>query len=107
MKMKMWLHITKCGLMQCNLVFQSVMKQLESQSSSIFHPEKDHFSMKITILYANQGNHYAWVSNDSYHLKPKGEGTSIMVSGVSVACHGWLHLKTVEPKLESLQHHAK
>ena len=31
------------------------------------------------ILYANQGNQFAWVSNDSYHLKPKGEGTSIMV----------------------------
>eukprot|EP00731_Ephydatia_muelleri_P006417 Em0003g665a len=30
------------------------------------------------ILYANQGNRFAWVSNDSYHLKPKGEGTSIM-----------------------------
>ena len=49
-----------------------------------------------TIVYANQGHRFAWVLNDSYHLKPKREGTSITVSGVSVACHGWLGLETIE-----------
>ena len=41
---------------------------------------------------------FAWVSNDSYHLKPKEEGTSIMISDVSVACYGWLGVETIEPK---------
>ena len=57
------------------------------------------------ILYANQGSRFAWVSNESYHLKPKGEGTSIMVSGVSVACHGWLGLETIEPKTDGTWSH--
>ena len=57
------------------------------------------------IVYANQGNRFAWVLNDSYHLKPKGEGTSIMVSGVSAACHGWLGLETVEPKTDGTWNH--
>ena len=39
---------------------------------------------------------FAWVSNDSYHLKPKEEGTRILISDVSVACYGWL--ETIEPK---------
>ena len=51
------------------------------------------------------GHRFAWVSNDSYHLKPKGEGISIMVSGVSVACHGWLGLETVEPKTDGTWNH--
>ena len=55
------------------------------------------------ILYANKGNRmrFAWIFNDNYHLKPKGDdGATIMVSGVSVACHGWLGLETqLKPKL--------
>ena len=57
------------------------------------------------ILYANQGNRFAWVSNDSYHLKPKGEGTSIMVSCVSVPCYGWLGLELIEPKTDGTWNH--
>ena len=54
----------------------------------------------ILHVYANEGNRFAWISNDSYmyHLKPRGDGATIMVSGVSVACHGWLGLETIEPK---------
>ena len=29
-------------------------------------------------LYANEGDRFAWVANDSYHLKPKGDGATIM-----------------------------
>ena len=57
------------------------------------------------ILYANEGNRFAWISNDSYHLKPKGDGATIMVSGVSVACHGWLGLETIEPKTDGTWNH--
>ena len=44
-------------------------------------------------------------SNDSYHLKPKGEGASIMVSGVSVPCYGWLGLELIEPKTDGTWNH--
>ena len=50
------------------------------------------------MMYANEGNRFAWVSKDGYHLKPKGDGSTIMVSGVSVPCHGWLGLTVTEPK---------
>ena len=53
-----------------------------------------------TILYAHDGNRFAWVSNDGYHLKPKGDGATIMVSGISVPCHGWLGLEVLEPKTD-------
>ena len=52
------------------------------------------------ILYANEGNHLACVSKDGYHLKPKGDGATIMVSAVSVPCHGWLGLEVTEPKTD-------
>ena len=54
------------------------------------------------IVYANEGNRFAWVSSDSYHMKPKGDGATIMVSGVSVACHGWIGLEIVEPKTDGM-----
>ena len=38
---------------------------------------------------------HAWVSSDAYHVKPKGDGATIMVSGVSVACHGWMGLEVI------------
>ena len=60
------------------------------------------------ILYANEVNRmrFAWISNDSYHLKPKGDdGATIMVSGVSVACHGWLGLETIEAKTDGTWNH--
>lgn len=57
------------------------------------------------ILNANEGNRFAWVSNDSYHLKPKGDGATTMVSGVSVGCHGWLGLETIEPKTDGTWNH--
>ena len=47
------------------------------------------------IVYANEGNRYAWVSSNSYHMKPKGDGATIMVSGVLVACHGWMGFEMV------------
>ena len=34
------------------------------------------------ILYANEGNGFAWVANDSYHLKLNDDGATIMISGV-------------------------
>ena len=52
------------------------------------------------MMYANEGNRFAWVSKDGYHLKPKGDGSTIMVSGVSVPCHGWLGLTVTEPKTD-------
>ena len=58
------------------------------------------------ILYANEGNRFAWVANDSYHLKPKGDGATIMISGVSVACHGWMGLEVIEPKTDGTWKHA-
>ena len=57
------------------------------------------------ILYANKGNRFAWVSSDAYHMKPKGDGATIMVSGVSVPCHGWLGLETIEPKSDRTWNH--
>ena len=52
-----------------------------------------------TMLHANEGNRFAWVSKDGYHLKPKGDGATIMIS-VSVPCHGWLGLEITEPKTD-------
>ena len=46
-----------------------------------------HGNNDVAILYAHEGNHFAWVSKDGYHLKPKGDGSTIMVSAVSVTCH--------------------
>ena len=66
-----------------------------------------HESHDEAILYANQGNRCARVSNDSYHLEPKEEGTSIMVCGVSVACYGWLGLEMIEPKADGTWNHDK
>ena len=61
----------------------------------LFHGNHDE-----SMLYANEGNRFAWVSMDGYHLKPKGDGATIMISGVSVPCHGWLGLQTTEPKTD-------
>ena len=58
------------------------------------------------ILYANEGNRFAWVSKDGYHLKPKGDGATIMVSAVSVPCHGWLGLEVTEPKTDGSWTHS-
>ena len=58
-----------------------------------------------SILYANEGNRFAWVSSDAYHMKPKGDGATIMVSGVSVACHGWMGLEVIEPKSDGTWNH--
>ena len=38
-------------------------------------------------------------------MKPKGDGATIMVSGVSVPCHGWLGLETIEPKSDGTWNH--
>ena len=56
-------------------------------------------------MYANEGNRFAWVSDDAYHMKPKGDGATIMVSGVSVPCQGWLGLETIEPKSDGTWKH--
>ena len=66
----------------------------------LFHGNHDE-----SILYSNEGNRFAWVSNDAYDMKPKGDGTTIMVSGVSVSCHGWLGLETIEPKTDGTWNH--
>ena len=66
----------------------------------LFHGNHDE-----SILYANERNRFAWVSKDAYHMKPKGDGTTIMVSGVSVPCHGWLGLETIEPKTYGTWNH--
>ena len=55
------------------------------------------------ILYANEGNRFAWVANDSYHLKRKDDGATIKISGVAVSCHGWMGL---EPKIDCTWQHA-
>ena len=34
------------------------------------------------ILHTNVGNQFAWVSNDAYDTKPKGDRATIMVSGM-------------------------
>ena len=57
------------------------------------------------ILYPNEGNRFAWVSDDAYHMKPKRDGATIMVSGVSVPCQGWLGLETIEPKSDGTWKH--
>ena len=54
----------------------------------------------VCIVYSNQSHGLAWVSSDSYHMKPKGDGATVMVSGVSVPCHGWIELQIVEPKTD-------
>ena len=73
---------------------------LPSGEKPLFHGNHDE-----SILYANEGNRFAWVSNDTYHMKPKGDGATIMVSGVSVPCHGWLGLETIEPKTDGSWNH--
>ena len=35
-----------------------------------------------SIIYANEGNRFAYVSSDAYHIKTNGDGATIMVSGV-------------------------
>ena len=57
-------------------------------------------------LYANEGDRFAWVANDSYHLKQKGDGATIMISGVSFSCHGWMGLEIIEPKTDGTWKHA-
>ena len=57
------------------------------------------------MLYANEGSRFAWVSSEGYHMKPKGDGATIMVSGVSVACHGWIVLEIIEPKSDGAWNH--
>eukprot|EP00731_Ephydatia_muelleri_P036854 Em0338g5a len=64
------------------------------------------------MMYANEGNRFAWVSKDGYHLKPKGDGSTIMVSGVSVPCHGWKlssdkQARDLSPKRACPQTHRK
>ncbi|KAL5469087.1 hypothetical protein EMCRGX_G030283 [Ephydatia muelleri] len=59
-----------------------------------------HGNHEEAMMYANEGNRFAWVSKDGYHLKPKGDGSTIMVSGVSVPCYGWLGLTVTEPKTD-------
>ncbi|KAL5479605.1 hypothetical protein EMCRGX_G023152 [Ephydatia muelleri] len=61
----------------------------------LFHGNHDE-----SILYANEGNRFAWVSNDAYHMKPKGDGTTIMVHQVLVklfqgACNFAAFLKDI------------
>ena len=58
------------------------------------------------ILYANESNRFAWVANDSYHLKPKGDGATIMISGVSVSRNGWMGLESIEPKTDGTWKHS-
>ena len=38
-------------------------------------------------------------------MKPKGDGATIMVSGVSVACHSWMGLEVIEPKSDGTWKH--
>ncbi|KAL5502618.1 hypothetical protein EMCRGX_G009419 [Ephydatia muelleri] len=59
---------------------ESLMRQLESLNGQIFQQERDHFFMEIMMkLFCMQiKGIILHGSNDSYHLKPKGEGASIM-----------------------------
>ena len=74
------------------------MKILEDQSGEklLLHGNHDE-----SILHAKEGNRFARISNDAYHMKAKGDGATIMVSAVSVPCHGWLGLETIEPKTDA------
>ena len=45
-------------------------------------------------LYANEGNRFAWVSNDAYHMRRSYHYGKWCLSSM----HGWLGLETIEPK---------
>ena len=38
-------------------------------------------------------------------MEHKGDGATIMASGVSVPCHGWFGLETIEPKTDGTWNH--
>lgn len=44
------------------------------------------------ICYANDGTQVIWIEEGEIDLRPKTNGSSLMVSGFTCPCHGWLTL---------------
>ena len=45
-----------------------------------------------TTLYANDATRLVWMLNGKRKIKPKSNGSSLMISGFMCDCHGFLHL---------------
>lgn len=44
-----------------------------------------------STFYANDGKRVVWMENGKKKIRPKTVGTSIMISGFTCECHGFMH----------------
>lgn len=71
-------------------LYDSNMDEIEAPSQSMNGKKKVVITHDESTFYCNEGKKFFWMENGKRKLLPKSAGKSIMVSGFTCPCHGFM-----------------